>query len=77
LTVGDNRYGTYQMLDLRLEKMFQIGNIGRLFVSLDGFNVLNSDYVLTKQTSMSSARFDLPTSILNPRVFRLGLRFDF
>jgi len=75
--VGDSRYGTYQMLDLRLEKMFQIGNLGRLFVSLDGFNVLNSDYVLTKQASMSSARFDLPTSILNPRVFRLGLRFDF
>ncbi|MEI6613714.1 MAG: carboxypeptidase regulatory-like domain-containing protein [Chrysiogenales bacterium] len=74
---GSERYKTFSMLDLRLEKMFQISNIGRLFVSLDGFNILNSSYVLDKETSMNSSRFGQPYQILNPRVFRLGLRFDF
>jgi hypothetical protein len=74
---GSERYGTFTMFDLRLEKMFQIPNIGRLFVSLDGFNIFNSAYVLDKETSMNSSRFNQPYQILNPRVFRLGLRFDF
>jgi hypothetical protein len=74
---GTQRYGTFTMFDLRLEKMFQIKNIGRLFVSLDGFNIFNSAYVLDKETSMNSSRFGQPYEILNPRVFRLGLRFDF
>ena len=74
---GSSRYGTFTMLDLRLEKMFQIKSIGRVFVSLDGFNILNSDYVVDKETSRNSSRFGQPKEVLNPRVFRLGLRFEF
>jgi hypothetical protein len=74
---GSSRYGTFTMLDLRLEKMFQIKSVGRLFVSLDGFNIFNSDYVLDKEASRNSSRFGQPLEILNPRVFRLGLRFEF
>ncbi len=74
---GSQRYGTFSMLDLRLEKMFRIKETGRLFVSLDGFNILNSDYVLDKENIVNSSRFGQPYEILNPRVFRLGLRFDF
>lgn len=74
---GSQRYGTLTMLDLRLEKMFQIKNVGRLFVSLDGFNILNSDYVTWKENSINSSRYNQPYEILNPRVFRLGVRFDF
>ena len=74
---GSQRYATFSMLDLRLEKMFTISNIGRLFVSLDGFNIFNSDYVLDKETSINSSRYNQPYEVLNPRVFRLGIRFDF
>jgi hypothetical protein len=72
-------------LDLRLAKNFKVGPTSVL-LSADLFNVFNSNTELSRFRQASSAAYDKSTGagafnrldeILNPRVFRLGLRFQF
>jgi hypothetical protein len=72
-------------LDLRLAKNFKVGG-SNFLLSADLFNVFNSNTELSRFRQASSAAYDKSTGagafnrldeILNPRVFRLGLRFQF
>jgi hypothetical protein len=72
-------------LDLRLAKNFKVGATSFL-LSADLFNVFNGNTELSRFRQASSAAYDKSTGtgafnrldeILNPRVFRLGVRFQF
>ena len=66
-------------LDLRAGKSFNFGG-HELALDLDMFNVLNQSTVLGRQydtTATGSTGFNQPLEIMNPRLFRLGVRFRF
>jgi len=85
---GSGRYSTQSTLDLRLEKIFMIGDRYRLGLIADILNVFNTDTVLSWGTLLNVDYFpgsaDLPASdghvlygIVNPRQARLGVRLIF
>ena len=69
------------LFDARIDKEFQIGDV-RLTASIDGFNLLNEDYVLQRERDLGlgsiddAGRANQVTEYLSPRVFRVGLRID-
>jgi hypothetical protein len=74
---GAVRYEFNLTLDLRIAKSFQIGAY-QLRLLLDGFNILNSG-LATEENQWTGPEFKLryATEIQSPRVFRLGLAFEF
>ena len=74
---GDERLPNFFMLDFRLEKVFQIGESSRVVVSMDAFNALNNNHELDQEALLTDPDFGKTIKILNPRVFRFGVRFDF
>ena len=76
-------------LSLRLEKRFNLGSGGRLYAMIDVFNVLNQPtvnraydayygvYYVDTETFVANPNNRLYNEILNPRIMRLGLRFEF
>ena len=66
-------------LDLRAEKLFAFRG-SQLALTLDMFNALNSSTVLGRQydvTATGSTGFNQTLEIMNPRLLRLGVRFQF
>jgi hypothetical protein len=61
-------------LDLRFEKLLTFGRT-RPSLQFDLYNVTNANPVLTLNSSYGA--WQTPLSILNARLFRLGVRFDF
>jgi hypothetical protein len=74
---GDERLPNFWLLNFRLEKIFNTGERSYVALSVDGFNVTNSAHALKQQTRMTSTTFRQDMRILNPRVFRFGVRFNF
>ncbi len=74
---GDERLPTFWMLNFRVEKIFNLGDRSYVALAIDGFNLTNSAHALKQQTRMSAANFLEDQRILNPRVFRFGIRFNF
>ncbi len=72
--VGDSRYPDIVMFDLRLSKVFDIGKFGKIELMFDGFNLFNS-YTTLGWNSQSGSSFQAVTSILAPRILRLGLKW--
>jgi hypothetical protein len=89
---GRIRLDTVWTLNLKIEKMLKIGDVGRIYFSGDIFNALNQTPVLRQYdnvygsfylqkagnwtyTAPSATNF-LPSEIMNPYVFRLGVRFQ-
>ena len=79
-----------EIVDVRLEKRFQMPSGHRFGVFFDGFNLTNSnaaeamdDVTGRRTTTLPSgervefAQFMRPTAILNPRVYRFGVKYDF
>jgi hypothetical protein len=64
------------IIDLRAEKAFKYRGVGAT-ISLDAFNVANSNTVLQFNRLLTSGTFGQPREIVAPRVFRLGFRFQF
>ena len=65
--------------DLRGEKMFTFSG-RQLALSLDLFNVFNTSTVLGRQydvTATGATGFNQPLEIMNPRLLRFGVRFQF
>jgi hypothetical protein len=88
---GANRLPTFWNLNMRLEKILRIGDIGKVYLMIDAFNVFNSS-ILNRMRNISTGRIYVhntpptfsadsrsgePMEVLNPRVFRFGLRFQF
>ncbi|HUF24214.1 MAG TPA: TonB-dependent receptor [Vicinamibacterales bacterium] len=74
--VADRRLPGVTSLDLRLGKEFHFDRV-RFNVDLDVFNVMNSATVLGRQYDLRLSTFDNVLEIMNPRVLRLGVRFNF
>ena len=72
---GEERLPNVTMLDLRLSRRFRFGS--RSFQpTVDFFNVTNTD-TRDNQNSAVGANYRLPTSILAPRIIRVGFSLNF
>jgi hypothetical protein len=79
LLVGDvdeERLPTVTSLDARIGKEFTF-NRARFNLDVDVFNLLNANTVLGRQYDLRVTTADNVLEIMNPRVLRLGLRFNF
>jgi hypothetical protein len=74
--VQDHRLPTMTNLDLRIGKEFAFDR-ARFNVDIDVFNALNSATVLGRQYNLRLTTADNVQEIMNPRVLRLGVRFNF
>ena len=73
---GEERLPMVTSLDFRLGKQFQIQRV-RMNVDLDVFNVLNSATVLGREYNLRLTSADTVREIMNPRIFRIGVRVGF
>jgi hypothetical protein len=74
-TFGDR----LNQLDLRFSKIFKLGK-SSLDANFDIYNTFNSDAVLTETAGYSGANggaWLLPTSVLQARIIKFGVRWDF
>jgi hypothetical protein len=73
------RYEDARLLDIGIQKVFPFrGGRNRLKLMLDGFNMFNSNEILSYVSSNQSvAGFTQPASIVPPRVFRFGASLAF
>ncbi|HEX6163422.1 MAG TPA: carboxypeptidase regulatory-like domain-containing protein [Vicinamibacterales bacterium] len=72
------RYPSVAILDLRLDKSFDLGKAGKFSPMLDVFNLMNSGVPTNvRTTNTATAPFQEVTATLNPRVIRFGVRYNF
>jgi hypothetical protein len=74
--LDSNRLPTVTLLDLRVGKEFAFDR-ARFSIDFDIFNALNSGTVLGRQFDLRVSTANNVQEIMNPRVLRLGLRFNF
>jgi hypothetical protein len=74
--VTEFRLPAVNSLDFRLGKEFAF-NRYRFNVDLDIFNVLNANTVLGRQYDLRVTTADRVLEIMNPRILRIGARFNF
>ncbi len=75
--MGENHLPLLTMVDFRVEKTINVSDFGRLGIIMDVFNLLNTDTTLGKNRDGWTSSFGQVTEIVNPRIFRLGVRFQF
>ncbi|MBA3641412.1 MAG: hypothetical protein H0W53_19505, partial [Acidobacteria bacterium] len=73
---GDRRLPAVTSLDLRIGKEFGYRR-AKLNLDVDLFNALNNNTVLGRQYDLRLTTADNVQEIMNPRVLRLGVRFNF
>jgi Carboxypeptidase regulatory-like domain len=74
---GEKRYADFYNVDLSLSKTVFSNRSGSLVVQADGFNVFNFHHELQRYNIVNSTRYRSIEKILNPRVIRFGLRYQF
>ncbi|MFQ6082237.1 MAG: carboxypeptidase regulatory-like domain-containing protein [Candidatus Aminicenantia bacterium] len=74
---GSRRLPMFWLFDLRIEKTFRLGDYGTLGLIADVFNVFNNNMYLGREQILNSDDAYIPSECVNPRVFRLGVRFRF
>jgi hypothetical protein len=74
--VGKYRLPNVSTLDARFEKQFSFG-ARHLSFDVDVFNLLNSGTVLGRKYNVNADTFNAVTEIMNPRIARFGVRFNF
>jgi hypothetical protein len=74
---GDERLPAFWLLNLRLEKIFTLSERSYVALAVDAFNTTNSSHALKQQTRITADNFREDMRILNPRVVRFGIRFNF
>ncbi|HTM33642.1 MAG TPA: carboxypeptidase regulatory-like domain-containing protein [Vicinamibacterales bacterium] len=73
--IDARRFPNVSILDVRLDKSFRFGKIGKLTGQFDVFNIFNSGVPTNfRQTTVN---FLEVTELLAPRVMRFGVRYDF
>ena len=73
--ITTNRFPTIAILDFRFDKSFNFGRFGRFTGMIDVFNATNSGNVTELRTT--TVNYREVTEILDPRIVRFGVRFDF
>jgi hypothetical protein len=74
---GDIRLPSVTSLDLRIGKEFSFLQRAKVNLDVDVFNVLNSATILGRQFNLTATTANNVQEIMNPRVLRLGVRFNF
>lgn len=74
---GDTRLPSIWMINLRLEKVFRFAETGTAGLYLEAYNLTNTNAALGKESRIDRSSYMDITSIVNPTVFRLGVRFRF
>jgi hypothetical protein len=74
---GDVRMPSFYVLNLRMEKTFPVSESSSVSIAADAFNLFNSSIGLKQENRITADNFGQELRILNPRVFRLGIRFNF
>jgi hypothetical protein len=76
---GTTRFKPTELLDLNAQKVINFrGGKNRLKLTLDAFNVFNTNTILGySSNNRSSKNFTAPNSIVPPRVFRIGASITF
>lgn len=73
---GQARLPGVQTLDFRVGKRIKLSKT-TVNIDLDVFNALNSATVLGRQYSKQSAKYTQIAEIMQPRIMRIGFRFNF
>jgi hypothetical protein len=68
------RQDSVSVIDLRVEKTVKLGDVAKVRLFLDGFNLTNA-YAAETINTRAGANFQQPTAILGPRTGRIGFRF--
>jgi hypothetical protein len=71
------RYDDFWNVDLRLAKSIKFGGRTSANLSLDLFNIFNTDSTLQQNRQINSGAFAQILEIPNPRILRLGVRLEF
>jgi hypothetical protein len=74
--VNSNRHDNITVLDLRVDRGFNLGGGIRVRAFLDLFNMTNSSAAETRTITTGTA-FLRPTAVLAPRTMRIGARLSF
>jgi Carboxypeptidase regulatory-like domain len=74
--VTANRAPTVSILDFRIDKAFSFGKYGRFTGMMDVFNASNLGTV-TNFATTTGAQYKRVIGILDPRIVRFGIRYDF
>jgi hypothetical protein len=74
---GDQRLPAFWVVNFRLEKVFLVSDTSTVTLSADAFNITNSAHSLKKELRITADNFGQDLRILNPRIFRIGVRFSF
>ncbi len=67
-------------LDVRFSKIFKFGSKNTIDANFDIYNAFNSDAVLSEQSAYSGTNggaWLLPTTVLQGRIIKFGVRWDF
>ena len=73
--ITSHRYDTISILDLRADKSFRLPKIGKLTAQFDVFNLANNAAVTAFRTT--TVNYREVTGLLDPRIMRIGFRWDF
>jgi hypothetical protein len=76
LQPGSNYYTRFNQLDLRLGKIIRAGRT-RSNLSLDIYNVFNSDVLSGLTATYTATTWLAPTSVVPPRLLKVSWTFDF
>jgi hypothetical protein len=68
---------TFYNLDVSLSKDFRLKKAGMVTLIVDAFNGFNFSHALSRFSQVNSTRHNEIQQILNPRIFRFGLRYSY
>jgi hypothetical protein len=74
---GDTRLPALAVLNARIEKVFNLSDTMSVAVACDAFNILNTNTALSQQARLNSVNYGNTLRIVNPRVLRFGVHFNF
>ncbi len=74
---GDTRLPALTVVNARLEKVFNLSETMSVALAIDAFNLLNTNTALSQQARLTSAAYGNTLRIVNPRVLRMGVHFNF
>jgi len=73
--IGTRRQDTVAVFDIRAEKQVRFAQKARVGVFIDVFNIMNSNTAVNLNW-VSGAFFERATTVLNPRIAKFGVKFD-
>ncbi len=74
--IDSHRQDNITILDVRVEKGFKLSGGSKLSAFIDGYNLTNSN-AATNINWSSGSTYLTPSTIVPPRIARIGVKFDF